>query len=67
MNESDLTYAEALGELRAIHSRLRAEDVDVESLVGDVARAAELLEFCRSRLSSVGEQLEEVLSAFDES
>lgn len=61
----DLTYSDALDELRAIHARLRADDVDVDSLLADVARASELLEFCQRRITAVGEQLEEVLSDFD--
>lgn len=58
-------YDEALAELRQIHGRLRAEEVDIDGLLADVARAAELLELCRARLQSVGERLEEVLEAFD--
>jgi exodeoxyribonuclease VII small subunit len=59
------TYREALEELRAIHARLRADDVDIDALLDDVKRAADLLAFCRSRLRSVGERLEEVLTDFD--
>ncbi|HZD22621.1 MAG TPA: exodeoxyribonuclease VII small subunit [Acidimicrobiia bacterium] len=65
MSTEDLTYSQALDELRAIHARLRADDVDVDNLLADVQRAAELLEFCHKRITSVGEQLEEVLSDFD--
>jgi exodeoxyribonuclease VII small subunit len=65
MTEIELTYKEALEELRAIHARLRQDDVDVDRLLEDVQRAAELLAFCRNRLNSVGERLEEVLTDFD--
>lgn len=61
----DLTYRVALGELREIHARLRSDEVDVDGLLADVQRAAELLAFCRERLDSVGERLEEVLEDFD--
>jgi exodeoxyribonuclease VII small subunit len=67
MSTEDLTYSQALEELRAIHARLSAEDVDVDRLLEDVQRASELLEFCRKRITSVGEQLEEVLEDFDDS
>lgn len=66
MNQPDLTYSQALEELRAIHARLSAPDVDVDRLLEDVQRASELLEFCKKRITSVGEQLEEVLADFDE-
>lgn len=65
MSTEDLTYSQALEELRAIHARLRADDVDVDSLLTDVQRASELLEFCQNRIKSVGEQLEDVLNDFD--
>lgn len=61
----ELTYSAALEELRAIHGRLRKDDVDVDHLIGDVERAAELLEFCQKRITAVGEQLEEVLTDFE--
>lgn len=65
MTNGELTYSAALEELRAIHARLRAEDVDVDNLLEDVKRASDLLSFCRERLTSVGERLEEVLTDFD--
>jgi exodeoxyribonuclease VII small subunit len=65
MSTEDLSYSQALEELRSIHARLSAPDVDVDMLLEDVQRASELLEFCRRRITAVGEQLEEVLEDFD--
>lgn len=65
MTQPELTYREALEELRAIHARLRVDDVDVDTLLEDVQRAADLLAFCRRRLTSVGERLERVLEDFE--
>jgi exodeoxyribonuclease VII small subunit len=65
MSEIELSYKEALEELRAIHARLRQDDVDVDRLLEDVQRASDLLAFCRDRLNTVGERLEEVLTDFD--
>jgi len=67
MSSEELTYSKALDELRLIHARLSADDVDVDRLLEDVQRASELLDFCQKRITSVGEQLEEVLADFDES
>lgn len=66
MSEEDLTYREALDELRTIHARLRGDEVDVDTLVEDVKRAADLVAFCKERLTAVGERLEEVLSDFEQ-
>lgn len=65
MSTEDLTYSQALDELRAIHARLSADDVDVDRLLDDVQRASELLDFCQKRITAVGEQLEEVLEDFE--
>ncbi|MDF2730548.1 MAG: Exonuclease small subunit [Acidimicrobiia bacterium] len=65
MTDSQPTYREALDELRAIHARLRDDEVDVDTLLVDVQRASDLLAFCRERLTSVGERLEEVLTDFE--
>lgn len=65
MTNEELTYSQALEELRSIHSRLSASEVDVDKLLEDVARASELLDFCQRRITAVGEQLEEVLQDFD--
>jgi exodeoxyribonuclease VII small subunit len=66
MSTDELTYSQALDELRAIHARLSAPDVDVDRLLEDVQRASELLDFCQKRITAVGEQLEETLKDFDE-
>ena len=60
------TYRDALEELRAIHGRLRSDEVDIDTLLDDVKRAADLLAFCRDRLNAVGERLEEVLTDFED-
>jgi exodeoxyribonuclease VII small subunit len=65
MSDEQRTYQEALEELRAIHARLTREEVDVDRLIADVKRAADLLAFCRERLTSVGGRLEEVLESFE--
>ena len=65
MTDSQQTYRQALDELRAIHGRLRDDEVDIDTLLDDVKRAADLLAFCRDRLNSVGERLEQVLTDFE--
>jgi exodeoxyribonuclease VII small subunit len=65
VTEPGLNYREALDELRAIHARLREDDVDIDTLLDDVQRAADLLAFCRERLTAVGDRLEEVLTDFE--
>ena len=54
MTELDpgLTYAEAMNELETILAELERDDVDIDHLTERVARAAALIEFCRTRIEA---------------
>lgn len=56
-----LTYAKAMKELNKILGDLESDDVDVDVLAEKVARASELIEFCRQRISGAKMQIEEVV------
>jgi exodeoxyribonuclease VII small subunit len=56
-----LTYAKALREPNKILGELESDDVDVDVLAEKVARASELIEFCRQRISGAKMQIEEVV------
>ena len=50
-NDQPKSYREAMGELEEILGRLRgSDDVDVDELVKDVARAKHLLDFCGAKI-----------------
>ncbi len=61
----DLPYMDAVGELEQILNRIEVADVDVDSLTVDVARAAALLEHCRSRIHRAETQIHDVLAELD--
>ena len=46
------SYAEAMAELEAILAELERDDVDIDHLTERVARAAALIELCRTRIES---------------
>jgi exodeoxyribonuclease VII small subunit len=48
----DLTYAGAMSELEVILAELERDDVDIDHLTERVARAAALIEFCRTRIEA---------------
>lgn len=50
--DPELTYAGAMSELEAILAELERDDVDIDHLTERVARAATLIEFCRSRIEA---------------
>lgn len=60
-----LGYSEALEELEQILNDLESADTDVDLLAQRVARGAELVQFCRSRLEVVAADVDSVLSDAD--
>src|SRR5258708_28586590 len=51
MQMNQITYRQAMTELTGIVKRLRdSENVDVDELVTDVARAKELIQFCGGKI-----------------
>jgi exodeoxyribonuclease VII small subunit len=59
-------YAAALAELEQILGELERADVDVDRLAAQVARAAELIGFCRDRISSARLSIEQVVTGLDD-
>src|SRR5262245_3239301 len=68
--KKELTFAEARARLDEILAEVEHEDGDVDQLAARVREAAELIRFCRDRLSSARAQVTEVvaeLSAVEQS
>ena len=64
--ESEVGYAEALAELERILSELEAADVDVDVLAEKVARASELIRFCRDRIGNAKLQIDKVVAGLED-
>ena len=60
---NELTYNQALSELEKILTALRSDDCDVDKLTAMTARAVELLNHCRSRLTTTDEELRRILDS----
>jgi len=57
----ELTYDKAINELESILGALESSAVDVDELSSRLSRAAELVRFCKDRLTVVNTDVEEVL------
>jgi exodeoxyribonuclease VII small subunit len=55
-------YAAAMAELEAILRALEGDDLDVDALAARVARAAELIRWCRERINGARLQVEQVVT-----
>ena len=63
MKANQMTYRQAMAELTGIVDRLReAEDVDVDELVTDVARAKELVDFCGQKIKKADAAIQGIVS-----
>ncbi len=58
-------YAAALGELDGILRELEGTDVDVDHLAERVARAAELIQLCRTKIAAAQVRIESVTADLD--
>ena len=61
----EIGYAQALDELDDILRELEGSDVDVDRLADRVARAADLIGACRSRISTARLRIDEVIADLD--
>lgn len=59
-------YAEALAELEGILDDLEDDTVDVDVLAAKVRRAAELVRFCRGRITEARVEIEHVVAELDD-
>ena len=63
MTKKKMTYENAFAELQEILESLQSQDIGLDDLAKNLQRAKELIEFCRTRLRAVEEDLDEL---FDE-
>ncbi|MEJ7584380.1 MAG: exodeoxyribonuclease VII small subunit [Acidimicrobiales bacterium] len=58
-------YPEAMAELEAIVAGLERDDLDVDELGTKVARAAELIRWCRARVHHARMEVEQIVVDLD--
>ena len=63
MAKKSLTYAEATAEIEQILNRLRNEELDVDTLAAQVARATELIARCKEQLLKTEAEVNRILEA----
>ncbi|MFM7262262.1 MAG: exodeoxyribonuclease VII small subunit [Acidimicrobiales bacterium] len=65
-NNEPAGYAEAIAEVESILRELDSGTVDVDVLTVKVARAAELIDWCTARIAAVQEQVDGMVSSFED-
>lgn len=64
-NTKDLTYSEAMFELEEIVNEMEDATISVDELSVKVKRAAMLLQFCKNKLTSTEQEVNDVLKGFE--
>jgi exodeoxyribonuclease VII small subunit len=67
MAKKNLSYSEAIAEVESIVERIENNELDIDELAKNVKRVAELIKFCKAKLKSTEEEVEQILKDFDES
>ncbi len=61
LGDDQLTFAAAMDELNGLVDELESDALDVDDLTSRVARAADLVQWCRDRIDVARFSVEEVL------
>ena len=65
MND-EMTYSEAITELETIVAEIEQDDVPVDELLEKVKRAADLITFCKAKLTKTEDEVHNVLESIQE-
>ena len=66
MAKKALTYQSAVTELEEILSQIEHNDLQIDQLSSQVKRASELISFCKTKLKTTEEEVEQILSEMDD-
>ncbi len=58
----NLSFAEAVAEVEEILAGLEEDDVDIDRLGGEVARAVELIQVCREKLEKTDREVRDLVA-----
>lgn len=61
----DLNYKDALNELSQIAAAIENESISVDELATKVKRAAELIDYCQTKLKSTDAEVKKILAQME--
>jgi exodeoxyribonuclease VII small subunit len=59
-------YIDAINEIEQIIAEIENNELDVDDLTDKIRRASELLKFCKTKLRTTEEEIQKIISDFDE-
>lgn len=61
MAKKEITYEEAMTRIEEILGRIQREDIAIDDLAREVARATELIASCKARLQKAEDEVNKIL------
>lgn len=61
MAKKEITYEEAMTRIEEILGRIQREEIAIDDLAREVARATELIAACKARLQKAEEEVNKIL------
>lgn len=65
MAKKEQTYGEAMQELQDIMYRIENEELDVDVLLAEVKKAANLIKLCKEKLYKTNEEIQKILDKIE--
>lgn len=65
MAKKEQSYGEAMQELQDIMYRIENEDLDVDILLEEVKKAANLIRFCKDKLQKTNVEIQKILDKIE--
>lgn len=66
MTKKTLKYSEAISEIEEIVAQIESNELDVDELTVKIKRVSDLIKFCRAKLRSTEEEVQKIMSDFNE-
>lgn len=59
--KKDIKYEDAISELEAIVDKMEKGSLDVDSMVGELKKAQQLIKLCKDKLTKTDEEIKKLL------
>lgn len=66
MTKKTLKYSEAIREIEEIVAQIESNELDVDELTDKIRRVSELIKFCKTKLRNTEEEVQKIMSDFNE-
>lgn len=66
MTKKTLKYSEAISEIEEIVAQIESNELDVDELTVKIKRVSDLIKFCRAKLRNTEEEVQKIMSDFNE-